>query len=393
MLGINPQINISNVKTIKSPLLAWSRNNAYLTFRYIMTTPFPAIARKTVICYRDLGGNYIQRRWFSTMTIQPRGKGNVCVGVVNPYRYRDQCKTFRVELVVGANSGILGIDCVNFGGYEVCREHPIKKNTMKCDFEEDSCGIRTDFCSLHDWTIQERRSGLYGQKMSLTRSTGLPLLKRDVTGNSCSYAVCIPCFQPSGIEVITSLSSPRVDINSGPVAGPVPGPVPRLTVNLGAWSLFLDPSNSPGEVAGPAILSLPEVLHHPSNQYIGFYYEMVAGGLHSLIVRALCTAVASNYIVPLRPSGVEYHIPNDRIDDTSGFTCVNIHEYVKKDACSSFTIQLHGAARDTALIVDNVSFSEDLHLSCSKEGGYFNGMLCNSGCFICLRRSAQSVTR
>ena len=382
LLGINPQINVSsNVKIIKSPLLAWSRNNAYLTFRYIMTKPFTATARKVITCYRDLGGKYLQRRWFTTITIKPREEGKVCVRVVDPYRYRYLCSTFRVELVVGSTrSGILGIDRVDFGGYEVCKNYPIKRKTLKCDFEEDSCGIRTDFCSLHDWTIQERGSGFsrgYGQQTSIKRSTGLPLLKRNVTGNNCSYAVCIPCFQRSGFEVtvIKSRTPPRAQM------------LPRDVIELGERSLLIDSSDT---TALFAILDLPEVSYDPANRYLKFYYEMVPEGIHNLIVRARCTAKVSNDIIPLAPFGVEYKIPNQHIEDnTSGFICVHIHQYVKEESCPEFTIQLHAVAVGTPLVVDSVSFSDQLQPECGKDSGFF--MICSLKCFICSTDTADNL--
>ena len=132
------------MKIIKSPLLTWSRNNAYLTFRYTMTKPFTATARKTVTCYRDLGGKYLQRRWYSTITLKAREESKECLRTVDPYRYPYLCKTFRVVLVVGSTkSGVLGIDHVDFGGYEVCRNYPVRRRTSKCG-SDDNCGLCID---------------------------------------------------------------------------------------------------------------------------------------------------------------------------------------------------------------------------------------------------------
>ena len=158
------------------------------------------------------------------------------------------CTTFKAHLFVSSpTSGILIIDRLDFGGYEICRNrnNPIKRITLSCDYSKDSCGIRTDFCSLDDWTIQEKGNT---RGRTIRESTGLPLLKKSITGHSCSYPICIPCFQRSGIDVTVS----RVQHVLRPDS---PISIFRGRRNLQGRSLYLDPSQTP---KGPAVLNLPE---------------------------------------------------------------------------------------------------------------------------------------
>jgi hypothetical protein len=283
------------------------------------------------------------------ITLAPRKEGKRCTKMttvfINPYL----CTTFKSHLLV-ANppSGTIKIDRLNFGSRELCSDTKFKRTTLFCDFERDSCGIRTDFCSLGDWTIQEE-----GSNNSRRNNEGLPLLKNSVSGNSCDYPICIPCFQYSGIDV-TQVSRER----SG--RSLQIGKLGRRSAQ--GRSIYIDPRN---KIHGPEVLNLPEVWHHPDNHYLHIYYDMVEGGLHVVTVRARCTASATNYIIALSESNTEYEVTNYEKENKFGSCCVDIHHYIQRDDCEAFTIQLIARAAYTPMLVDNIHFSSGLSWKCN----------------------------
>ena len=304
LLGINPRITISSdTKIIKSPLLMWSESNAFVRFRYTMTKPSKVFAVKSILCYPTLGGRLRRALWSTIVYIKARKQGQLCLRMINPNR--NLCKTYKALLTLRpVKGGVLGFDRLDFGGPELCTLQKKKPTTFKCDFEKDGCGIRTDFCSLYDWTIQNRGSsfskGSDREKRSFGSrkgSSGLALMKRNITGDSCSYPICIPCFQQSGIDV-TVIKHPGLFYfgtrNS------------RERRDLRGVSLFLDPSRRPREGVGPAIADLPEVQYDPDNAYLSFFHEMVPGGKHVLVVRAVCTGRVANDLIPLGPLRLPY---------------------------------------------------------------------------------------
>jgi hypothetical protein len=280
------------------------------------------------------------------------------------------CRTYRASLLVGSlKNGDLIFDDLNFGGPELCNTmNQPKPSTFKCDFEKDSCGIRTDFCSLYDWTIKALDSEGEGHEWSESfdrekrsfssnsESKGLALMKRNVTGNSCFYPICIPCFQQSGIDVTVIKHPDDFQISRS-----------RRSFGSLGHALLLDPTRRPGEGVGPAIIDLPEVQYLPANTYLSFYYDMAPNGRHALLVTAICTGKNTNYFIPLGQGRLHYMITNYDGVGSSDLICMHIHHYVRGEACTSFVIQLHAYALDTVVLVDDFNFSSDLPLSCGKK--------------------------
>lgn len=361
---------MSLTKTIKSPLLLWSDGNSYVILRCTMTKPKSKIVERRTYCYSDLEGKVLKGFWLTNVTLEEFPEHKKCFRTIHPKYFPSLCETFRLELKVygtshyGTSHGIVTLDQVDFGGPTICEDDPIIPTTSRCNFEADDCGIRTDFCSLYDWNIQNNdirpgRDTESQDKRNFPKKTGLSLQRRNITSKdyACSYPVCIPCFQSSGLNVHTIMPSFRGD-----------SPRPLEGRGLSGRSLALDPSTRPGEAVGPAVLDLRDVWHHPDNTYMTFRYSMIRGGRHHLAVTARCTARVQKDSIALGKFRRPYFISNLNRLGKAGFICLDIHKYVSKTLCPKFTIQFVALALDKKLILDDIEYKRVLPTRCGKNG-------------------------
>ena len=271
------------------------------------------------------------------------------------------CRTYRVVTKADVKTGYVTVSDIQFGDSSICSETVQLKTTLECQFDDSDCGITNDACGLVDW---ELRSEDDPSRRRRRRSTdcfaqkGVPLLKRKLR-STCSFEnLNILDLQPSGFSVedlenyTDSAQSTTYDY--------------RVRRSSG-YSIYLDPSKVTGGVA-VGVFDLPEVYHDNANAFLSFAYDMVESGLHDLLVTAVCTSDPSNYLVPLDEYSTHYHKSNFDGLGGSGTICLNIHSYVKEEDCSTFVIQMQGAAVETVLIVDNVFFSKNLvNTPCGKR--------------------------
>ena len=361
--GVNPTIAVTGTQLIQSPLLMPSKDNTFMKFRFKLGDQRSyLVGIKTIACYTDLGGNLQHTSWSSKLYVavkeSTRVTQRVCIRLNDVKAFPRECQSFKVTLQFDTGNVPLLLALVDFGTYNVCKlSHP---TSFQCvtDLSSGDCGIRNDACGLVNWEIRPTYSSSNFETSNPSceqQTLGFPLLKKKMS-NKCSYDLQITEMQPSGFSIIRP--------NLGYVAQSV-GTYRRRKRST-EYSLYLDPSNANGGVA-VGILDLPVVQHSSVNAFLSFLYEMFETGLHDIMVAAVCTSDPANYLVPLDQYSLHYHKVNLDGTGDSGRICLDIHEYVLPEMCSSFAIQLHGAAVGTPLVVDTISFSSSLsELSCSK---------------------------
>ena len=381
LYGINPSIKIkTGIQFIRSPRLMWSENNAYIAFKYDISCQNTKVLLKTVIfCYKDLEGKRLQKTGTRLSVFRlPKMQEKKCFRHTYIRYKRDQCQTFRIEIIIKAvDNDIITLSDVEFGGPQLCdRGNPyLVPKTLKCDFEKDDCGIRTDFCSLHEWTIRERSKGKCSRWLRRASKNdddddddrspfeikGLRLARRNISSTFCSYdPICIPCFQPSGIS-----TGPMLEDHDDDKSG---APEECRDRRMSGNSLFLDPRPLGGRAAGPTIFDFPNVQHHPANAFLSFVYEMGQEGKHQLIIRAVCTSRDTRDLIPLAPLRLHYRIDHFDHLGRGGLICLDVHRYVHRSYCSKFAMQFVAIALTTPISVDDISYEFQLSgANCSKN--------------------------
>jgi hypothetical protein len=360
--GINPSFTfVSGARSIESPLLWLSDKTSYMAFSYELSG-VNATARirisSHILCYSDVGGHVP-----GTLETKPVDHEMETTGEAGTMCYRlidvdnwSGCTTFKVKTTVESSAGLLQIHDIQFGSESLCSHDIQDEVPLQCMFDDWDCGVQNDACGLVDWEIRSDSDvNTYGQTSTdCNKQTGIPLLRRKIS-DTCSYEYLdIGKLQPSGFTVTHDKTATR--------EVPTEGIGSRVTRSSG-YSVYLDPSPSNGVAIG--VLNLPEVQHSSSNAFLTFYYEMVGGGLHDLVVTVVCTSDPSRFLVPLRDGGIHYHKSNFDGSGSSGKLCLNIHKFVHPNACSTFVIQIHAAAVQTAIIVDDIFFAENLHSYCN----------------------------
>lgn len=353
--GVNPTITFSSGKGIvKSPLLLWSDKTSYMKFRYEESIENPHLqVTNDILCYSDVGGLIQITSWQNSEATVTAGYG--CFGVVD-IGGSDVCKTFRVKTTIEFTAGEVAISDIEFGDQSLCSDTN-KIETLDCKFENSDCGIRNDACGLVDWEIRsDSETGRRRRSTECYQQSGVPLLKKRIH-KKCSYDnLRIADLQPSGfsfIEVQSDATSLLADS------------IKSRRRRSSGYSLYLDPSQVSGVAIG--VLDLPEVQHAVTNAFMTFAYDMDAGGYHDLMVTAVCTSDPANSLVPLGSGSVHYKISNLDGSGSSGTICLDIHAYVLAEECSTFVMQLQGAAIGTVLVVDDFFFLENLaSTGCSK---------------------------
>ena len=382
-------LNITVTKdrvTIISPVLLWSTCNAFMNIQYTLSMPTRSVVVWIkILCYSDLAGKKQVRSWDSRLYLggtQAKSPLEKCVQVVNPERYNGICTTYKLVQILSVPVGVLTISHISFGDGTLCRDPPMTPTTSGGDFEDGDSGVRNNLCGLADWTIQENIPETFDDNIisfqekgkSSTCPTemnpGFPLLKSDLLTKQCIYPICVQCLQPSGFKLVKQLYNNIGLEHTFAIQG---------RRQAFGRSLVLDPAGNVGRVIGPAMFDLPIVRHNPLNAFLTFQFQMVAGGLHTLAVYGVCTARPSNDLIPLTAQGLHFQINQFTRRGREGTICLDLHSFVKSDFCPTFTIQITGAALDTAMRVDNIFFIRNLaSTSCSKTCNHRFG-----GCFMC----------
>ena len=346
----------SGARSFKSPLLWLSDQTSYMKFSYELSgggvTAHVQI-RSDILCYSDIGGRVPGVLETKPVEMETTGEaGNMCYRLVDADSWSG-CKTFKVKTTVESSAGLIKIHDIRFGGESACSDGTKQQTILQCMFEDWDCGVQNDVCGLVDWEIRsDSEANRYGHDPTdCHKQTGIPLLRKKI-GKTCTYEYLdIVKLQPSGFTFTHAKSSatPEEGINS------------RVTRSSG-YSVYLDPSLSNGVAIG--VLNLPEVQHSSSNAFLTFFHEMVKGGLHDLMVTAVCTSDPGHFLVPLCNGGIHYHRSNFDGSGSSGKLCLDIHKYVHPNACSTFVIQIHAAAVETVIIIDDIFFTEKLPSHC-----------------------------
>ena len=363
--GVDPTFNFSSgTHIISSPLLKSSKYIAYMNFSYQLSGDDTVVdITNNIVCYSDMAGTVQVTTWLKhvDMTSQDTN-GSVCPGLLD-LKELQSCKTIMVKTTVQVTVGVVTIGDIHFGDVSICSAGGQGKlMSLMCGFEDSDCGIRNDACGLVDWEIRSD-SNLAGSSQQTTdcqKQTGISLLKQKIQ-NKCSYEdLEIADLQRSGFVIVHPPSS-QTD--------PIP-PKPKKNGKTkgkrsAGYYLILDPSKVTGVAIG--VLDLPEVERSDANAFLTFYHEMVEGGLHDLLVTAVCLSDPARHLVPLDAFGTHYHNSNFDGTGSEGIICLNIHKYVDEYKCSEFAIQMKAAAVETALIVDNIFFADKLSSNlCSK---------------------------
>ena len=362
--GINSTFTFpSGKQSIKSPLLLWCEQRSFFKFHYQLSLQNSLLSiRKDVMCYKDLRGLSLIKEWSDNIDLGIRSGRTFgttkCVKLIDTDRKNNRCKSFRVKITISVEDGVLIISNLQFGGESLCKQQPPKVTKVDCSFENGDCGLENDACGVVDWEVRndydDETSSHDKRSISCYSQKGVPLLKKQIR-DSCSFEhLAIVKLQRSGFTM--------VDIQSevGEAVDEIKSKVLGRKQRSYGYSLYLDPTLVSGVAIG--VVDLPEVEHDSSNAFLRFYHDMVEGGLHDLIVTAVCTSDPSNSLIPLDYAGVHYHKSNFYGIGSSGLICLDIHEYVVKKKCSKFVIQMQAAAIETSVIIDNIYFFENLRV-------------------------------
>jgi hypothetical protein len=352
--GVQPEFTISSEDLgIKSPLLIRNRYTAHIKFRYELTNRNGRMRIQNKIrCFKDLVGKK-RTQTLSGLTVLNittlSGDGCIQLPVSNISR---TCRTYRVVTRADVKHGYVTVSDIQFGDSSICSEDTQLKKTLECSFADSDCGITNDACGIVDWEIRSNEDSSRRRRRQSTECfapQGVPLLKKKLR-SSCSFEnLNIIDLQPSGFSVDDEDYIDTTELAEASL---------RKRRSFG-YSIYLDPAQIKNRVA-IGVLNLPEVYHHTSNAFLSFAYDMVQNGLHDLLVTAVCTSSPSQYLVPLDDFNSHYHKTHFHGLGDSGTICLDIHSYVKETDCSTFVIQMQGAAVETVLVVDSVYFTENL---------------------------------
>jgi hypothetical protein len=319
------------------------------------------------MCYIDTRGFFLIEEWEGNVDLGikiDRTSGKRCVKLIDDSNNDIGCKSFRVKMTASVRVGVLTLSDIQFGDKSLCIKQPTKRRKIECSFEDGDCGMDNDACGVVDWEFRNNNDDDTGshKKRSITcfRQKGVPLLKKQIR-EVCSFEdLAIAKLQRSGFTIIKSKDEDTTAVSKSTfVDGSFIG---RKRRSHGS-SLYLDPSQATGVAIG--VLNLPEVEHHQYNAFLSFYHDMGKGGLHDLIVTAVCTSDPADTLIPLYYGNVHYHKSNFDGKGSSGVICLDIDTYVFKEMCSTFAIQMIAAAIETSIIVDNIYFVENLsRLTC-----------------------------
>ena len=334
----------SGTLTFQSPLLAWSEDSSYMKFKSIVAgtlTDFEV--QVEIVCRKVLTAQGDTVKWSQDLSVAD-SEINQCFQVINYAQDPSLCAAFRVNVKVTVTGDNVTISGIEFGGSSLCSLSEMQPSTtFDCNLDHGDCGIRNDACGLARWelrpqsadeTSKEKRSSCGVSK------SGIPLIIKQLH-SECAYHLDIASLQPSGFLLLNDV----IDTTSQSAS--------RRKRDLSGYSLVLDPTTTSGVATG--ILDLPTVTHAIANAYLTFDYEMYEDGAHDLMVTAVCTSDPTNYLVPLKPSLLHYHKLN-LYAGSGGTLLLDVHAYVHQEDCSTFAIQLHGAAVDTYLTVDDLVF-------------------------------------
>ena len=377
-----PHLNITIDKrpvTIRSPLLLVDESNSVLKVLYKVTKPVYSTHLLTIYrCYSDLEGRFFAKSLISRLTLEFSNEVSSlrkCLPMVIKKKFPSVCKTVRLSMILSTKVGSLTINEMSFMDKDSCQG--VVRTTTGCDFERGDSGVRNNLCGVKDWTIQDRSqftnfASRWTHNTCPRRKNGYPLQKSKLMTLQCVFPVGIPSLQASGFSVVKpfyTLPRPKsVSIFHG------------KRQSMGRV-LSLDPQVS-GEIVGPAVADLPEVQHDPVNAILSLQFEMQQGGLHYLIIAAVCTSSPANDFLPLGPNSLHFVIPHFDREGRGGTICLDIHTFVTSEMCSTFVIQLQAGAIDTALTVDNILFAPSLGSTfCGTFGtcnkiSMFNFMFC-----------------
>jgi hypothetical protein len=374
-LGINPKFTFPSKerKGIQSPLLIWGDSRSYMKFNYELGfEASETVITNEIACYSDLAGRLAKKRWIHRVYIsQKEEKGSKCFKLINvDYYYWLQCQTFRVRTTAEIHFGTVTVSDIQFGDKSLCNSFSKLRTSLKCDFENGDCAVENDACGMVGWELREdsTRSSVFDPLLNCYKEPGVQLLKNQIRKHCSIEDLNIPELQRSGF-IIASLPH-KID-------SMVTSTKTRKQRSSG-YSLHLDPSHTTGVAFG--ILNLPEVQHDAANAYFTFYHDMGEGGIHDLLVTAVCTSDPDQFLVPLDSRRLHYHKTNFDATGSSGIICLDIHTYVDPNECSKFVIQMHAAAVLQTITIDNIFFASSPY--CNKSNivvTYINGC-----CYTCL---------
>lgn len=324
-----------------------------MSFNYTLTGDSPSVqGKEDVLCYSDLGGHVFQSQSSQDIGLTVTEPGQ-CLQLIDFDLDPVMCKTFRVQITIAVAGDAFVISDIQFGDDGVCSQPSVPLATLGCDFQSGDCGIRNDGCGLVDWEIRDQSTSRRRRFTGCDQSnSGIPLLKKQIK-SSCFYDLHIASLQPSGFSLISYSTDASLS------------PVIRRRRQSSGYSLYLDPAAVGGVAVG--VLDLPNLQHGIDNAYLSFYHDMFETGLHDLMVTAVCTSDPGNSLIPLDLYALHYHKENLSGAGSGGTICLDIHGYVLEEECSTFAIQLQGAAVGTLLTVDDFYFGSSLStLGCSK---------------------------
>ena len=328
-----------------------------------------------IVCYSDLAGRLVNKRWLHRIYLKQEGEqGSKCFKLIDvDSYYLLQCRTFRVRTTAEIAVGIVTLSDIQFGDESLCNKLAKPKTTLTCNFEHGDCGVENDACGLVGWEIRDdsEASIHFDPSLHCYKQTGVPLLIKKQISKICTIEhLNIAELQRSGF---TTTSLPSKELDSSITS------TKTKKRQTSGYALHLDPSHTTGVAIG--ILDLQEVEHDGANAFFTFYHDMGAGGLHDLLVTAVCTSDPARSLVPLDHGHLHYHKSNFDATGSSGIVCLDIHTYVDPNECSKFVIQMHAAAVLTTITIDNIFFANGPvypHCSKSKVGLYING--CSHSC-------------
>ncbi|XP_062503541.1 uncharacterized protein LOC134180401 [Corticium candelabrum] len=87
---------------------------------------------------------------------------------------------------------------------------------------------------------------------------------------------------------------------------------------------------------------------------------MIEGGFHDLMVTAVCLSDPAYSLIPLGELGVHFHVTHLTGKGMSHTVCLDLHSKISINTCSQFAIQIKAAAVQTAIIVDDFEFLQNL---------------------------------
>ena len=358
--GVDPTITFSQVSSqgsyqgFKSPLLLCSAQKSWMRFKYEVASPSLLRVHSRSSGYRDLGGRSLTGMWQAHTSVDrmvSTTTGYRCVQLTNRLN-RNRCQSFRVTATVSVDCKYVTISDITFGDRSICEHSFNTKKTFKCNFDDDDCGVRNDACGLVDWDIRYNDSSSLDKPSSLcSKHVGVPLLKQQIR-ESCSYDdLNIVKLQQSGFTQFTTSSRVTRPFTSTTAV------LSRHRRTFG-YSLYLVPSQIGGVAIG--ILNLPIVVHHDDNSYLKFECDMIEDGFHDLMVTAVCLSDPSRSLIPLGQLGLHFHVTHLTGKGISHSVCLDLHSKINIRTCSQFAIQIKAAAVQTAIIVDDFEYLQNL---------------------------------